>query len=116
MRIGVYVCHCGLNIASILDVEALKEFAEKLPDVAVARDLPFSRSHAGQDTIKKDIKELKLDAVVASACSPRLHEPTFRRTLEDAGLNPYMLEMANIREHPGYTWSNRLWQPRRPRT
>jgi len=98
MRIGVYVCHCGLNIASVLDVRELKEFAEKLPDVEVARDLQFSCSDSGQDAIKKDIKELKLDAVVVSACSPRLHEPTFRRTLEDAGLNPYMLEMANIRE------------------
>lgn len=98
MRIGVYVCHCGLNIASVLDIEELRKFAEKLPDVGVAKDLQFSCSDSGQDTIKKDIKELKLDAIVVSACSPRLHEPTFRRTLEDAGLNPYMLEMANIRE------------------
>lgn len=77
MRIGVYVCHCGLNISSILDVEELRKFAEKLPDVAVARDLPFSCSDSGQDTIKKDIKELKLDAIVVSACSPGCTSPLF---------------------------------------
>jgi heterodisulfide reductase subunit A len=98
MKIGVYVCHCGLNIASVLDVVGLKSFAETLPDVAVARDLPFSCSDQGQETIKHDIQELKLDSVVVAACSPRLHEPTFRRAVSEAGLNPYMLEMANIRE------------------
>jgi len=98
MRIGVYVCHCGLNIASVLDVEELRRFAESLPGVVVARDLQFTCSDAGQDAIKNDIKELGVEAVVVSACSPRLHEPTFRRTISEAGLNQYMLEMANIRE------------------
>jgi heterodisulfide reductase subunit A len=98
MPIGVYVCHCGLNIAGVLNVEELKAFAEKLPDVAVARDLQFSCSDIGQEQIQKDIAEYKLDRVVVAACSPRLHEPTFRRAIAKAGLNPYMLEMANIRE------------------
>ena len=98
MPIGVYVCHCGLNIAGVLNMEELKSFAEKLPDVAVARDLQFSCSDIGQEQIQKDIAELKLDRVVVAACSPRLHEPTFRRAISKAGLNPYMLEMANIRE------------------
>jgi len=99
MRIGVYVCHCGLNIAGVLDPEDLAKFAETLPDVEVARDLQFTCSDTGQETIKEDIEEHKLDSVVVAACSPRLHEPTFRRVIADAGLNPYMLEMANIREH-----------------
>ncbi|HQN31649.1 MAG TPA: disulfide reductase, partial [Methanothrix soehngenii] len=99
MPIGVYVCHCGLNIAGVLDIEELKSFAEKLPDVAVARDLQFSCSDIGQEQIQKDIAEYKLDRIVVAACSPRLHEPTFRRAIAKAGLNPYMLEMANIREH-----------------
>ena len=98
MPIGVYVCHCGLNIASVLDVKDLQSFAEKLPDVAVARDLQFCCSDVGQEQIQKDIAEYKLDRVVVAACSPRLHEPTFRRAIAKAGLNPYMLEMANIRE------------------
>jgi heterodisulfide reductase subunit A len=98
MPIGVYVCHCGLNIASIIDVNDLRAFAEKLPDVAVARDIAFSCSDIGQEQIQKDIAEFKLDRVVVAACSPRLHEPTFRRAITKAGLNPFMLEMANIRE------------------
>jgi len=98
MPTGVYVCHCGLNIAGVLNMDDLKSFAEKLPDVAVARDLQFSCSDIGQEQIQKDIAEFKLDRVVVAACSPRLHEPTFRRAISKAGLNPYMLEMANIRE------------------
>ena len=98
MPTGVYVCHCGLNIAGVLNMEDLKSFAEKLPGVAVARDLQFSCSDIGQEQIQKDIAEHKLDRVVVAACSPRLHEPTFRRAISKAGLNPYMLEMANIRE------------------
>ncbi len=98
MPIGVYVCHCGLNIAGVLNMDELKSFSEKLPDVVIARDLPFSCSDVGQEQIQKDIAELKVDRVVVAACSPRLHEPTFRRAITKAGLNPYMLEMANIRE------------------
>jgi len=97
-KIGVYVCHCGANIASIVDVAQVAEYAKGLPSVVVARDYKFMCSDPGQDLIKKDIKEMGLDRVVVASCSPRLHEPTFRRTLASADLNPYLFEMANIRE------------------
>jgi len=97
-RIGVYVCHCGTNIAGTVDVVQVTEYASGLPSVAVARDYKFMCSDPGQDLIKNDIKEMGLNRVVVASCSPRLHEPTFRRTLVSAGLNPYLFEMANIRE------------------
>jgi len=97
-KIGVYVCHCGANIAGTIDVAKVTEFAKGLPSVAVARDYKFVCSDPGQDLIKKDIKEMGVNRVVVASCSPRLHEPTFRRTLVSAGLNPYLFEMANIRE------------------
>ncbi|HPE63852.1 MAG TPA: disulfide reductase, partial [Methanothrix sp.] len=81
MRIGVYVCHCGLNIAGVLEPSSLAEFAKTLPGVEVARDLQFTCSDTGQETIKEDIAEQKLDSIVVAACSPRLHEPTFRRVI-----------------------------------
>ena len=98
-KIGVYVCHCGSNIAGTVDVEQVADFAKDLPSVAVTRDYKFMCSDPGQELIKNDIKELGLDRVVVASCSPRLHEPTFRRTLASADLNPYLFEMANIREH-----------------
>lgn len=98
-RIGVYVCHCGANIAATVDVEKVTEFAKGLPSVVIARDYKFVCSDPGQELIKNDIKELGLNRIVVASCSPRLHEPTFRRTLSSAGLNPYLFEMANIREH-----------------
>jgi len=98
MPIGVYVCHCGLNIAGVLDMEELRSFAEKLPGVAIARDLQFSCSDVGQEQIQKAVSDRTLEKIVVAACSPRLPEPTFRRALAKAGLNPYVLEMANIRE------------------
>ena len=97
-KIGVYVCHCGANIAGVVDVAQVTEFARGLPSVAIARDYKFVCSDPGQDMIKKDISELALDRVVVASCSPRLHESTFRRTLSSVGLNPYFFEMANIRE------------------
>ena len=97
-KIGVYVCHCGANIAGIVDVAQVTEYARGLPSVVVARDYKFMCSDPGQDLIKNDIKELGLNRVVVASCSPRLHEPTFRRTLASADLNPYLFEMANIRE------------------
>ena len=98
-KIGVYICHCGANIAATVNVEQVTEFAKGLPSVAVARDYKFVCSDPGQELIKKDIKELGINRVVVASCSPRLHEQTFRRTLVSAGLNPYLFEMANIREH-----------------
>jgi heterodisulfide reductase subunit A len=97
-KIGVYVCHCGANIAGIVDVAQVVEYAKDLPSVVVARDYKFMCSDPGQDLIKNDIREMGLNRVVVASCSPRLHEPTFRRTIASAGLNPYLLEMANIRE------------------
>ena len=97
-RIGVYVCHCGTNIAGIVDVAQVTEYVSGLPSVVVARDYKFMCSDPGQDLIKNDIKEKGLNRVVVASCSPRLHEPTFRRTLVSASLNPYLFEMANIRE------------------
>ena len=97
-KIGVYVCHCGSNIAGAVDVTKVIEYAKGLPSVAIARDYKFMCSDPGQDIIKNDIKEKGLNRVVVASCSPRLHEPTFRRAVASAGLNPYLFEMANIRE------------------
>ena len=98
IRIGVYVCHCGLNIAGSVDVEEVAKFAATLPNVVVAKDYRYMCSDIGQELIKNDIKEYKLNRVVVASCSPRLHGPTFRRVCEEAGLNKYLFEMANIRE------------------
>jgi len=98
-RIGVYICHCGTNIAATVNVEEVTEFARNLEAVVVARDYKFMCSDPGQALIKDDIKELNLNRVVVASCSPRMHEPTFRRACQEAGLNPYLLEHVNIREH-----------------
>jgi heterodisulfide reductase subunit A len=97
-KIGVYICHCGANIAGTVDVTRVVEYAKGLPAVALARDYKFMCSDPGQDLIKNDIREQGLNRVVVASCSPRLHEPTFRRAIAAAGLNPYLFEMANIRE------------------
>lgn len=97
-RIGVYICHCGSNIAGVVDCARAAKHASDIPEVAIARDYRYMCSEAGQALIRDDIRELGLDRVVVAACSPRMHEHTFRAALEDAGLNPYLLEMANIRE------------------
>jgi len=99
IRIGVYVCHCGLNIAGSVDCEEVAKFAATLPHVVLSKDNRYTCSDPGQELIKKDIKEHRLNRVVVASCSPRLHEPTFRRACEEAGLNKYLFEMANIREH-----------------
>ena len=98
MKIGVYVCECGINIAATVDIPKVVEFAQDLPNVAIARWYKFMCSDPGQDTISKDIAELGLDRVVVAACSPRMHEPTFRVICEKSGVNPYCFEMVNIRE------------------
>ncbi len=98
IRIGVYVCHCGLNIAGTVDVEKVAEYARRLPSVVIARDYRYMCSDPGQELIKNDIEELGLNRVVVASCSPRLHEPTFRTACQDGGLNPYLYEHSNIRE------------------
>jgi heterodisulfide reductase subunit A len=97
-KIGVYICHCGSNIAGTVNTEEVAQFAQSLEGVVVARDYKFMCSDPGQELIKKDIRELGLNRVVVASCSPTMHEPTFRRATQDAGLNPYLFEMANIRE------------------
>ncbi len=97
-RIGVYVCQCGSNIAATVDTEAVAEFAKGLDGVVLTRVNKYTCSDPGQAVIRRDIEEHDLDRVVIAACTPRMHEPTFRRTLESADLNPYFLEMTNIRE------------------
>jgi heterodisulfide reductase subunit A len=98
-RVGVFVCECGLNIAGSLDCEAVREYAESLPGVVAAVRNKYTCSDPGQQEIKRWIREHDLDRVVIASCSPRLHEPTFRQCVAEAGLNPYLLTMANIREH-----------------
>ncbi len=98
-RIGVYVCNCGTNIGKTVDCEKVAQMAAGMADVRIARSIPYACSEPGQQSIREDILEQNLDRVVVASCSPRLHEPTFRQMVQDAGLNPYMLEMANLREH-----------------
>jgi len=98
VRIGVYVCHCGLNIAQTVDCKKVAEMAAGLNGVTVSRDIPYACSEPGQQEIRNDILEHGLDRVVIASCSPRLHEPTFRQMMLAAGLNPYLLEMTNLRE------------------
>ena len=112
-RIGVFICHCGTNIAGVLDVKSLREFAAGLEGVVVARDYPYMCSDPGQELIKKSIDEFDLNRVVVASCSPRMHEPTFRGVLEEKGLNPYFFEMANIREHCSWVHVIRRRQQRK---
>jgi len=99
MRIGVFICHCGSNIAGTVDVKKVAEEAKRFPHVVYSTDYMYTCSEPGQLEIQEAIKKEKLDGVVVASCSPRMHENTFRRTVEKAGLNRYMFEMANIREH-----------------
>lgn len=98
MKIGVYICHCGVNIAATVDIEKVAAFAKTLPHVRIARDYQYMCSEPGQDLIKKDIEDLDLNRVVVAACSPRMHEVTYRNAARSVGLNPYLVQMANIRE------------------
>lgn len=104
IKIGVYVCHCGVNIGGVVDVPELVEFAKTLPHVKVAKEYKFFCSDNGQEMIKDDVRKGLVNRVVVAACSPRMHEPTFRRAVSAAGLNPFLFAQANIREHA--TWVN----------
>jgi heterodisulfide reductase subunit A len=101
-NVGVYICHCGINIAGVINVNDLTAYAKTLPNVAVARNYKFMCSENGQSLIQKDIQEGIVNRVVVAACSPRMHENTFRLTCKEAGLNQFLFEQANIREHA--TW------------
>ncbi|HEY3308203.1 MAG TPA: CoB--CoM heterodisulfide reductase iron-sulfur subunit A family protein [Desulfuromonadaceae bacterium] len=98
-RIGVFICHCGENISRTVDVERVATEVGKMPGVAFATDYKYMCSDPGQNLLKKAIQEQKLSHIVVAACSPRMHEKTFRKAVEAAGLNPFLCEMANIREH-----------------
>jgi len=104
LRIGVYVCHCGSNIAGVIDPPTAAEYAATLPGVVRAINAPYACADSGQSLIKEDIKKYNLNRVVVAACSVRMHEPTFRATVAEAGLNPFLMEMANIREQ--CTWAH----------
>ncbi len=106
-RIGVYVCHCGINIASTVNVKEVAEFAGTLPGVVVSRDYLYMCSDPGQGLIQQDIQEKGLNRVVVASCSPRMHEPTFRAAAEQVGLNPYLVEMSNIREQCSWVHRDR---------
>jgi heterodisulfide reductase subunit A len=98
-RIGVYVCHCGINIAGTVDVEAVRAYAETLPNVVVSRRYLYTCSEPGQDMIREDIESGLVNRIVVASCSPRMHEPTFRGVCMEKGLNPYYYQQANIREN-----------------
>jgi heterodisulfide reductase subunit A len=97
-RVGVFVCHCGTNISATVDVERVAEVAKAMPNVVFTMDYKYMCSEPGQGVIRDAIIKHNLNRIVVASCSPRMHEPTFRKTLASAGLNPYLLEMANLRE------------------
>ena len=97
-KIGVFVCHCGTNIAATVDVKAVAETLGKEPNVVYATDYPYMCSESGQNLVKDAIRDYGLTGVVLCSCSPRMHETTFRKAAASAGLNPYMVEVANVRE------------------
>jgi heterodisulfide reductase subunit A len=99
LRIGVFVCDCGLNIAGAVDTEAVTAYAATLPDVVCAMRNRYTCAEPGQNEIRTAVREHKLNRVVVASCTPRQHEPTFRQCVLEAGLNPYLMEMANLREH-----------------
>ena len=105
-RVGVFVCHCGQNIAGTVDVKQVVEYVKTIPDVVFVKENRYTCADPGQDEIRKAIKEHNLTRVVVAACSPRMHEQTFRKTISDAGLNPFVLEMANIREFSSWCHPN----------
>lgn len=106
-RMGVFICWCGANIAENIDCNEVATYAGTLPGVVISRNYKYMCSDPGQRLITDAIVEHKLDGVIVASCSPRMHEPTFRKTASTVGLNPYMLEMANIREHCSWVHTNR---------
>ncbi len=107
VRIGVYICHCGVNISQTVNVERISREMAKRPNVIVSRDYKFMCSDPGQEMIRRDIKEHNLNRIVVAACSPQMHEPTFRNACEAAGLNRYLFQMANVREQCSWIHDDR---------
>ena len=105
-RIGVYVCHCGLNIAQSVDCKHVAESVEQEEGVVISKDIVYACSEPGQQQIKQDIIDNGLDRVVIASCSPRLHEATFKKMIDSVGLNPYMMDMANLREQCSWVHMN----------
>ncbi len=106
LRIGCFICDCGLNIAGTVDTAAVTEYAETLPNVVAAIRNRYTCADPGQNEIKKAIREYDLNRVVVASCTPLMHEPTFRACIASEGLNPYLLEMANLREHCSWVHGN----------
>jgi heterodisulfide reductase subunit A len=107
VKIGVYICHCGVNIAATVNVAEVRDFIAKQPNVVIARDYKFMCSDPGQELITQDIRNLGVNRVVVAACSPLMHELTFRLAAESAGLNRYLVQIANIREHCSWVHEDR---------
>ena len=107
-RVGVYVCHCGTNIAGTVDCKSVSEYAQGIDGVVVSRDSTYTCSEPGQNQIVEDIKKYNLTKVVVASCSPKMHEKTFRKTIEAAGLNPYVLEMVNLREQCSWVHKDKV--------
>ena len=108
IKIGVYICHCGLNISSIVNVKDVAKHTSTLDSVSIVRDYQFMCSEPGQNLIISDIHEFGLNRIVVASCSPKMHEPTFRNACQQAGLNPYLMEMANIREHCSWVHDDKV--------
>jgi heterodisulfide reductase subunit A len=108
IRIGFFICHCGVNISSTVNVAGVRDYVAKLPNVVVSQDYKFMCSDPGQDMIKNAIKTNKLNRIVVSACSPLMHELTFRNACEKAGLNRFLFQMANIREHCAWVHDDKV--------
>jgi len=106
-RVGVFVCDCGTNIASVVDTEKVAEAARKIPGVIFATTYKYMCSDPGQELIRNSIREHELEQVVIASCSPRMHEPTFRKAVEAGGINGYLFEMINIREQDSWVHRNR---------
>ncbi len=112
-RVGVFICHCGHNIASVVDVDAVKREAVGLPNVVVAETNLYTCSDTTQDRIRDIIRKNRLNRVVVASCSPRTHETLFQETLRESGLNPYLFAMTNIRDQ--CSWVHRTTRPPRRR-
>jgi len=107
-RIGVYICHCGTNIAGMVDVEGVAAKAGVFEGVVVSRHYAYMCSDPGQALIKDDIREFNLNRVVVASCSPLMHETTFRAACAEAGMNPYLFQMTNLREHVAWVSNDRI--------